>query len=104
VATGFGYAAFMALALDLVGADARAGGTLFTLLTAAVNIPVVYMIRLDGLGHAHFGVRGMLAADGLANACAAIGLLLVLRLYSPVRGRQVLPTEKLDQPRPTASL
>jgi PAT family beta-lactamase induction signal transducer AmpG len=86
VATGFGYAAFMALALDLVGGDAVAGGTLFTLLTAAVNIPVVYMIRLDGLGHAHFGVRGMLAADGLANACAAILLLVVLRAYSPRRG------------------
>ena len=90
LATGFGYAAFMALALDLVGADAAAGGTLFTLLTAAVNIPVVYMIRLDGLGHAHFGVRGMLAADGLANAFAAILLLIVLRLAGHGgRGRHV---------------
>jgi len=80
VATGFGYAAFMALALDLVGGDAAAGGTLFTLLTAALNIPVVYMIRLDGLGHARFGVRGMLAADGLANVCAAIVLLIVLQV------------------------
>jgi hypothetical protein len=31
-------------------------------------------------------VRGMLAADGLANACAAILLLVVLRAYSPRRG------------------
>ena len=103
VATGFGYAAFMALALDLVGGDAVAGGTLFTLLTAAVNIPVVYMIRLDGLGHAHFGVRGMLAADGLANASAAILLLIVLQVYSRTRREHGLPTE-LDHARPTASL
>jgi hypothetical protein len=75
----------MALALDLVGGEAAAGSTLFTLLTAALNIPVVYMIRLDGLGHARFGVRGMLAADGLANAVSAILLLVVLRLVSPSR-------------------
>lgn len=104
LATGFGYAAFMALALDLVGGDAAAGGTLFTLLTAAVNIPVVYMIRLDGLGHAHFGVRGMLAADGLANASAAIVLLIVLQVYPRARREQRLPTEKLGGARPTASL
>ena len=85
IATGFGYAAFMALALDLVGGDAAAGSTLFTLLTAAVNIPVVYMIRLDGLGHARFGVRGMLAADGLASGVSAILLLVVLRIVSPSR-------------------
>ena len=76
--TGFGYAAFMALALDLVGSDLAAGGTLFTLLTAALNIPVVYMLRLDGLGHARFGIRGMLATDGLANAAAAIVLFALL--------------------------
>lgn len=104
VATGFGYAAFMALALDLVGADAAAGGTLFTLLTAAVNIPVVYMIRLDGLGHAHFGVRGMLAADGLANTGAAILLLIVLQVYSPTRKEQTLATERVGDRRSTASL
>jgi MFS family permease len=77
--TGFAYAAYMALALDLVGPETRAGGTLFTLCTAAVNVPVVYMLRLDGLGHAHFGVRGMIGADGAANAVAAILLLAFLR-------------------------
>src|SRR4029077_6022799 len=51
--TGFAYAAFMALALELVGAKTNASGTLFTLFTAAVNAPVVYMLRIDGIGHAH---------------------------------------------------
>jgi hypothetical protein len=83
--TGFGYAAFMALALDLVGSDLAAGGTLFTLLTAALNIPVVYMLRLDGLGHARFGIRGMLATDGLANAAAAIVLLMLLSRATSIR-------------------
>lgn len=92
-ATGFGYAAFMALALDVVGGEAAAGGTLFTLLTAAVNIPVVYMIRLDGLGHARFGLHGMLAMDGLANVVAAILLLLVLRIVPPPSGNPAFASE-----------
>ena len=83
--TGFGYAAFMALALDLVGSDLAAGGTLFTLLTAAVNIPVVYMLRVDGLGHARFGIRGMLAADALGNLVAAILLVMLLARCQPRR-------------------
>jgi MFS family permease len=73
--TGFGYAAFMALALEVLGSETAASGTRFTLLMASSNVPVVYMLRLDGLGHAHFGVRGMLAADAIANA--TFGLLLI---------------------------
>jgi MFS family permease len=75
--TGIGYAAFMALALQLLGSEQAASGTRFTLFTAAVNVPVVYMLRLDGLGQARFGVRGMLAADALANLLFA-GVLFVI--------------------------
>ena len=76
--TGVAYAAFMALALQLLGSESAASGTRFTLFTAAVNVPVVYMLRLDGLGHAHFGARGMLAADGLANLVFAVLLFVLL--------------------------
>jgi hypothetical protein len=90
IATGFAYTAYMALALELVGGAARATGTLFTLFTAAVNVPVVYMLRLDGWGHARFGVRGMLGADGLANAIAGVALLvLVTRLGVGSRGSEL---------------
>lgn len=75
LATGLGYAAFMALAFDLTGSNTAAAGTRFTLFMAASNTPIVYMLRLDGWGHAHFGVRGMLAVDALANA--AFGLIFL---------------------------
>lgn len=79
IATGFGYAAFMSLAFELLGTKTAASGTRFTLFMAAVNVPVVYMLRLDGLGHARFGLRGMLAADGIANAVFAVVLLVGTR-------------------------
>jgi len=75
LATGFGYAAFMALALDLTGRNTAATGTRFTLFMAASNTPIVYMLRLDGWGHAHFGVRGMLAVDAIANAAFGLAFL-----------------------------
>jgi MFS family permease len=80
--TGIGYAAFMALALQLLGSETAASGTRFTLFTAAVNVPVVYMLRLDGFGHARFGVRGMVAADGLANLVFAVVLFVLLALLA----------------------
>jgi MFS transporter, PAT family, beta-lactamase induction signal transducer AmpG len=79
LATGYSYGAFMALAYSLLGAGGAASGTQFTLFMAAVNLPVVYMLRLDGLGHAHFGVRGMLAVDGGANLLFGLVLFLLAR-------------------------
>jgi MFS family permease len=74
--TGFCYATFMSLALELVGSSTAASATRFTLFMAAVNVPVVYMLRLDGLGHAHAGVRGMIAVDALSNAVFGLVLLI----------------------------
>lgn len=73
---GFCYAAFMALAFQLVGPDTAASATRFSLFMAAVNVPVVYMTRLDGWGYTHFGVRGMLLVDGLSNALFGVVFLL----------------------------
>lgn len=75
---GICYAAFMSLAFELVGSASAASGTRFTLFMAAVNVPVVYMLRLDGIGHQHWGVRGMLAVDAISNALFSIVLLIII--------------------------
>jgi hypothetical protein len=90
LSVGFCYAAFMALAFQLVGPSSPASGTRFTLFMAAVNVPVVYMLRLDGWGHARFGVRGMLAVDAISNAAFAVLFLAVLYItnaHARVAGR-----------------
>ena len=74
---GVCYAAFMSLAFQLVGKATTASSTRFTLFMAAADVPVVYMLRLDGLAHAHLGVRGMLATDSLSNLIFA-GLLMTV--------------------------
>jgi MFS family permease len=82
--TGVCYAAFMSLAFELVGSASAASGTQFTLLMAAVNVPVVYMLRLDGIGHGRWGVRGMLAVDAISNAVFGV---LFLAIVGIVRSR-----------------
>ena len=74
---GVCYAAFMSLAFQLVGKATTASSTRFTLFMAAANVPVVYMLRLDGLAHSHLGARGMLATDSLSNLLFA-GLLMAV--------------------------
>jgi PAT family beta-lactamase induction signal transducer AmpG len=78
LAAGLGYAAFMALALELLGTGTAASGTRFTLFIAATNIPVVYMIWLEGVGHTHWGVHGMLAIDSIANLVFGLAFLATL--------------------------
>ena len=75
---GVCYAAFMALAFQLIGSATTASGTRFTLFMAAVNVPVVYMLKLDGLAYSRLGVRGMLATDSLSNLIFACLLMMVL--------------------------
>jgi MFS family permease len=75
---GICYAAFMSLAFQLVGSASAASGTRFTLFMAAVNVPVVYMLRLDGIGHQRWGVRGMLAVDAMSNGLFGILFLVIV--------------------------
>ena len=81
ITTGFSYAAFMSLAFELLGPGAASSATQFTLFMAAVNVPIVYMLRFDGLGHAHYGVRGMLAVDAIGNAVFGIVFLFGVQVY-----------------------
>ncbi|HEY6829437.1 MAG TPA: MFS transporter [Gemmatimonadaceae bacterium] len=75
---GVCYAAFMALAFQLVGKATTASSTRFTLFMAAVNVPVVYVLKLDGRAYSRLGVRGMLLTDALSNLVFAGLLVLVL--------------------------
>ncbi len=77
IATGFGYAVFTALVLDVLGRRQHAAGTSYSLLVASGNLPISYMTYLDGVGYKHWGARGLMGVDAFANGGAAIVLLAV---------------------------
>jgi MFS transporter, PAT family, beta-lactamase induction signal transducer AmpG len=76
---GICYAAFSALALQLVGRGNPTAATQMALFSAASNGAIVYMTWADGQGFRLFGLRGLLLVDGLAAIGAAVPLLLFLR-------------------------
>jgi len=82
---GLCWARAMALMVEIVGVETRDASTLFSVLNATVTVPVLYMIKLDGLGFSRFGTRGLLWTDAAANllvfaVVAAIFVAYGLRL------------------------
>lgn len=56
-----------ALIVEIVGPEARDASTLYSLLNAAVSLPIAYVTWLDGVGFRYFGTHGLLWTDALLN-------------------------------------
>lgn len=77
IAAGFAYAVYTALLLDMVGRQRPAAAAAYSTLNAAGNFPISYMTWIDGVGYKHWGTRGLMATDAIANGGFAAILLLV---------------------------
>jgi hypothetical protein len=77
IATGFSYAVYTALLLDIIGKREHAAAFAYSALNASGNASISYMIWLDGLGYKHGGARGLMGMDAAANGIFAVILLLV---------------------------
>jgi MFS family permease len=85
LSAGIAYAAFTALELDVLGPRTHAAGTAYSLLGASGNLPIAYMTWLDGVGYKHFGARGLMTVDSLANGIVGALLLLFAIYYARTR-------------------
>jgi hypothetical protein len=78
---GFVWARFVALLVEVVGAETGDASTFYSALNAAGTIPFVFMIWLDGFGYSRFGTRGLLWTDAAPNLLvfAIVATVLVIR-------------------------
>lgn len=67
VTTGFGYARFLALVMDVLGSGAHGTSTRYSLFLAAGNLPIAYVLWLDGQGFHRFGTHGLFGVDAAGN-------------------------------------
>ena len=67
----------VALIVEIVGQEARDASTLYSLLNAAVSLPIVYVTWLDGVGFRYFGMRGLLLTDAALNFLV-FGIVVVI--------------------------
>lgn len=65
--TGFCYARFTALVLEVLGSGVHGTSTRYSLLLAAGNLPVAYVIWADGVGYHYFGTHGLFGVDAGGN-------------------------------------
>jgi hypothetical protein len=64
---GLCWARSVALIVEIVGPGTRDASTLYSLLNAAVSIPLLYVVWFDGVGFRYFGMHGLLLTDALLN-------------------------------------
>jgi PAT family beta-lactamase induction signal transducer AmpG len=67
VTTGFGYARFTALVMDVLGPGGHGVSTRYSLFLAAGNLPIAYVLWLDGQGFRRFGTHGLFGVDAAGN-------------------------------------
>ncbi len=84
--TGFGYARFTALVMDILGEGKHGTSTRYSLFLAAGNLPIAYVLWLDGQGFRHFGTHGLFGIDAAGNfAVFAVVTAAWLLTRTPVK-------------------
>jgi PAT family beta-lactamase induction signal transducer AmpG len=69
------YAMFTAVLLEFLGASGKSGSGRYSVLNALGNVPVIYMLRVDGWGGDKWGGRGLAGSEAVVGAVGAVILL-----------------------------
>ena len=83
------YAMFTAVVLEFLGNSGRSGSTRYSIINSLGNIPVLYMLQVDGWGGEHWGGRGLAGAEAVVGGIGALVLLAFLFVSRPARTRIV---------------
>lgn len=85
-AIGASYALFTAVVLEFLGGSGKSGSARYSIINSLGNVPLAYMVLLDGKGYAHWGARGMAGTDVLAGAA---GGAILLAYFLTRRSRKI---------------
>jgi PAT family beta-lactamase induction signal transducer AmpG len=72
----------VAIAFDTIGRSNPLAATTYSLLISAANVPITYMLFVDGSGYARGGVAGSYVADAGVSLLACLLLAALLIAYS----------------------
>lgn len=72
---GVCYALFTVVVLEFLGGSGKSGSSRYSIINSLGNIPVAYMVLLDGKGYDRWGARGMPATDVVLGMIGAVILL-----------------------------
>ena len=89
---GASYAGFTSVVLEFLGKSGKSGSTRYSIINALGNIPVASMVLIDGLGYAHWGIRGMPGIDVVVGSVASLSMLV----YFLTHPRKPAPDPQVD--------
>jgi len=70
------YALFTAVVLEFLGASGKSGSGRYSIINSLGNVPVLYMIKLDGIGASKWGPRWVSGTEALLGAAGSAVLLM----------------------------
>jgi len=82
---GINYTAFSSLCFEIVGPANPLASTQMAVLSAAANVPITYMTRVDGHFHTVYGLNGMLLVDAGSSIVVGTVLLAFLGRFATPR-------------------
>jgi PAT family beta-lactamase induction signal transducer AmpG len=88
VTVGTCYAMFTAVALEFLGNSGKSGSGRYSIINSLGNVPVLYMVALDGWGADRWGARGLAGTEAIVGAAGAV-ILLSYFLLAKGSGRAV---------------
>ena len=86
------YAMFTAVVLEFLGDSGMSGSARYSIINSMGNVPVAYMIAVDGLGYGRWGTRGLAGADAVVGF---LGGALLLAHFLAHRQKTLAPVESV---------
>jgi PAT family beta-lactamase induction signal transducer AmpG len=79
------YAVFTAVVLEFLGRSGKSGSGRYSIINSLGNIPVLYMLQVDGWGGDRWGGRGLAGAEAVVGAAGAVILLAYILAHNRTR-------------------
>jgi PAT family beta-lactamase induction signal transducer AmpG len=84
VTVGLCYAVFTSVVLEFLGHSGRSGSGRYSIINSLGNVPVLYMLVLDGWGGDRWGARGLAGTEAVVGAVGALILLMYFLSHRPI--------------------
>ncbi len=73
----------VAVIFETIGRDNPLASSTYSLVNAAYNVPISYMLLVDGAGYAHGGIAGSFIVDGALGVLSSVLLGLLVIRFAP---------------------
>jgi len=80
---GICYALFTGVILEFLGDSGKSGSGRYSIINSLGNVPVLYMMKLDGMGASRFGPRALAGTEAVLGLLGASSLLAYFLLRGP---------------------